>query len=184
MPDINLLQNTNITEKDNTRLFRMLNVLGVILLVLAIAAFVGLFILTKSIESRAVTVADQKIQLEKEIKSKADYSILSKDQSKMNNLKIVLDQHLNWSEVLPKFAKATLKTANYTKFVANKDGSATITGTVPDFQNLDRLIQAYQLKEFDYIKDVSLANISLQTEGKNVITYILKVTFNKDILKQ
>ena len=85
--------------------------------------------------------------------------------------------------MIQRFSDATLKTATYKKFTANSDGSATITGNVPDFQNLDKLIKAFQLNDFQYIKDVKLVNVGLSEENKIGVSFTVNVTFNNTILQ-
>ncbi len=181
MADINLLQNTNVPHDDGKK-YRVLNMLGVVLLVLVVAAIAVVFFLSSKTQKHTDKINADSANITKDIQSQKDFIALSRNQDKLKEMATLLNAHLSWSQVIPKFSEATLKTSKYTKYVANLDGSATITGTVPDFQDLDKLIKGFQLPDFDYIKDVKLTNVALAAEDKNEITYTITVTFDKSKL--
>ena len=182
MAEINLLQGSGYKHTDPNK-FKLLNIIGVFLIILVILVYVLLWFLSgqagKAIEQSNI----EQTQIKTKIQEQSQYSKLVKSQSGLSNLKLLLNHHLAWSEVIPRFADATLKTASYSQFQANQGGSVLITGVVPDFQELDKLIKAYQLPDFPYIKDVKLMNIAVGSEDSNGITYTVKVTFNTDLLK-
>ena len=183
MADINLLQNANVPSNSHQGLFRSLSAAGMVLLFVSIGLFALFYFLDISTEARLSDATEKKNSIEQKIKEQEGYKPLVVNQTKAKNLEVLLDDHLNWSEVLPQFAKSTLNNAKYTKFLANQDGGATITGTVSDFQNLSKLMKAFQLGEDRYIQDVKLTSVALGSEGSNDITYTVKVTFNKESLK-
>ncbi len=182
MAEINLLQNTNI-ESSEERLPKILNTSGIILLMLAIAGYILLWVGTSSAKNKTTELQSQQSAIQQKVQQSEDYPRLSNYQNKLKNLQLLLDKHLGWGTLIQKFSAATLKTATYKKFTANSDGSATITGNVPDFQNLDKLIKAFQLNDFQYIKDVKLVNVGLSEENKNGISFTVNVTFNNTLLQ-
>jgi hypothetical protein len=181
MAEINLLQNQE-TESKQRLTTNILNNIGIGLLVLVLAFYGTFYFLDKNVNAKMEANKAHQIEVQQQIKNDKEYPSLIRHQEKVSNLKILLDQHLSWGDLIQKFGDATLKTATYTKFLANAQGGATVTGIVPDFANLDKLMKAYQLNQFNYIKDVQLVNIALSDKDQNGIQFTLKLNFNKDML--
>ncbi len=182
MAEINLLQNQEVEVKERLK-SSVLNKIGIVLLVLVLAGYAAAYYFDAAASAQISTDKGQQSQVQQLIQQDQNYPALVSNQEKLTNLKILLDKHLSWGDLIKRFADATLKSATYTKFQANSEGGATITGTVPDFQSLDKLIKAYQLNDFNYIKDVKLINIGLSDKSQNGIQFTIKVTFNKDLLQ-
>lgn len=182
MAEINLLQNTSI-ESSEERLPKILNTSGIILLIFVIAGYIFVWYGANTAKKTTAELQAQQASIQQKVQQSEDYPKLSNYQNKLKNLQLLLDKHLSWGTLIQKFSDATLKTATYKKFTANSDGSATITGNVPDFQNLDKLIKAFQLNDFQYIKDVKLVNVGLSEENKIGISFTVNVTFNNTILQ-
>jgi hypothetical protein len=187
MSDINLLQSTKTAASQNDRLIRILNIAGISLLALAVIFSFVVFFGVKGAESNQANLAKQASDEQSSIQSVPAYPLLLADQTKVKNLKILLDKHLDWSTLLPDFFNVTLQSASYSKFLANKDGGATITGNVPDFQELDKLLQALQFDDGSgktYVNDVKLLNIGVSNDqAKQGVTFSIGVTFDKNLLK-
>jgi hypothetical protein len=183
MAEINLLQNTN-NENTERRNQNLLNSSGIGLLVLLIVIYGLFFVLAAKAESDSKALVTEQSATQQEVATGQQYKQLINAQSKLKSVQGLLKVHTYWCEVLPNFNSDTLKTAKYSKFSANSDGSATITGSVPDFQNLAKLIQAYKIKDDKFVKDVKLVNVGLSSGVKNDITYTINVSFNKDVLAQ
>jgi hypothetical protein len=183
MADINLLQSSNLPSSGSQQLFKSLGVLGWIFLTLSAILFIGLFALNMSVTAKTKEVIASRIEVENKIKKQENYSPLVTRQEKAKNLRLLLDGHLLWSEVVPNFSRHTLNTATFTKFAANSDGTTNITGRVPSFEELSKMMKAFQADNNDYIKDVKLVNVALGSDGDNQITYTIKVTFNSEKLK-
>ena len=185
MAEINLLQTAQPTADNAQRSSKILTIAGAVLLGLAIIASIALYFLNRSSAGQFSDLNNQQVQLQNQIAATPNYATLISDQQKVSNLKILLAEHLDWSQLLPKFFSATLGTATYSKFEAQADGSAVITGNVGSFVDLDKLIQAYQLADFNsYIKDVKLVNIGFSNDlNKPGITFTIKVTFNQSVIK-
>lgn len=183
MAEINLLQNQEV-EVQQVRTYNLLNRIGVVLLLLSIAAYATAYYFNDRVVSQVATDKAEQISLQSQIVNDKNYPALLKQQEKLSNLKILLNKHLSWGDLIQKFGQATLKTATYSKFVANAEGGATITGVVPDFQSLDKLMQGYQLNQFNYVNDVKLINVGLSDKDQsNGIQFTIKATFNKDLLQ-
>lgn len=182
MADINLLQPAQGPERSSAS-FSHLNALGVLILVLIIALYAYFTVAAALAQKNTNKALEEKNKIETEIKSQEEYATLLSNQDKLKNIQTLLDEHLDWSKFFPSFQEATLKTATYSKVSATSDGGAIISGTVPDFQNLDKLIKAFQLSDFDFINDVKLTSIALASGEKTGIDFSIKITFNKSILE-
>ncbi len=183
MPEINLLESTKTQSATIQQKSGMLNKIGIALLVLVLAAYGYLFYASNQMDAKIASVETDQQNVQTQIQRNPDYPQLLASQTKIGNLQILINSHLGWSQLLPKFTDATLQTATYAKFTATTDGDAIITGTVPDFQNLDKLIKGFQLPDFNYIKDVKLVNVGLSSDATNSITFTIDISFNKDILQ-
>ncbi len=182
MSEINLLQNQNY-ELEAKQTYTILNRVGIGLLVFMLLAYGAFYFIDQNIAAQAAQDLARKQQLQLTIQNDPNYAPLLSSQAKLKNLQLLLDKHLSWGDLLQKFGDAALKTATYSRFAANSEGGATITGVVPDFQNLDKLMKAYQLNDFQYIKDVKLVNVGLSKDEKSTgINFTIKVTFNKSLL--
>ncbi len=182
MAEINLLQ-TNQNQGGGITPTNLLNQVGIVLLVLVIGGYAILFLRTNSLNANTVNADSEKLLLEQQLQADPQYPALISYQNKLHNTQLLLAKHLKWSMVLGKFSEATLKTAKFDKFVANYDGTANISGFVPDFASLDQQMKAYQLNEFQYIKDVKLINVGLSSKERIGIDFTLKIDFNTDLLK-
>lgn len=185
MAEINLLQSNQPAKKNNERWVKIFAIASVALFAAAIIAAGVMFFLNRTVDSQKAEMKNQLVSKQSDITNAHGYGELIAGQQKLKNIQWLLDHHLDWSELLPKFYDATLTSATYSRFVAHKDGTAEITGNVASFVDLDKLIQAYQLADFkSYIKDVRLVNIGFSTDqNKPGVTFTIKVSFNNDIIK-
>lgn len=182
MAEINLLQ-TDKPKTSNRDIYGILNKVGTILLIVVIGFYVYLFVAQSQVNKQITVEQEKNQQITEEIKKIPKYQEFLATQTKIKNIKTILDNHLAWSKFIQAFSNATLNTATYKKFVAKNDGTATINGSVPDFKNLDKLIDGFQLPEFDFIKEVKLTNVSLaETDSTSAIDFNLNVIFNKNLL--
>jgi|SRR5579872_1205983 len=185
MADINLLQSAQPSQNDPIRRAKIFTIVSAVIFGLALVIGIFIFFSNRSSDSQIQNLSTQKNDTINQIMANKDYGTLVVDQRKIKDLQTLLDKHLDWSKLLPKFFDATLTSASYSRFQAQSDGSALITGNVATFVDLDKLIQAYQLTDFSsYIKDVQLVNIGFSTDlNKPGITFTIKVIFNQDIIK-
>lgn len=183
MSEINLLQSNNDQYAKN-QTNKVLNFISILLLVLVVVAYAALFFLVKNVEKSNVAYAEEKESIQQNIMGSVAYPQFVSHQVKLKNLEGLLKSHLGWCSILPSFGNVTLKTAVYNKFDANADGSATISGVVPDFQELAKLIQGFQHNDDQFVKDVKLVNVGLGSAEKNEIQYTINVTFNKEVLQK
>ena len=185
MAEINLLQSSQPAKKSNDQWAKVFAVFSVILLGLAVIGAGVMFFVNRSVQVQSADLKAQITQRQDEITQVNRYNDLISEQTKLKNLQFLLDHHLDWSQLLPKFYDATLSSATYSRFAAQADGTATITGNVDNFVDLDKLIQAYQLADFkSYIKDIKLVNIGFSTDlNKPGVTFTISVSFNDDIIK-
>src|SRR4051812_31708961 len=120
MSDINLLQSNKTESHDSSKLIQVLNIVGMVILVLALIAAAVVYFGSRSTAKKISDLNDKVAQARTSIQTIAAYPVLVSEQTKIKDLKILLDKHLDWSQVLPDIFKVTLKSASYSKFVGNK----------------------------------------------------------------
>jgi len=188
MADINLLQASQPNEKQSVRWMRYFNITSYVILGLAvIGAGAAYFITNKSSQQKYQLISQMNDQVSA-IQNLKDYQTLIASQVKVANLNYLLNSHVDWTQVLPKFFAATYKGTSFNRFSVNdQDGSdiVSISGTVPSFVDLDKMIQGFQLADFNsYIRDVKLVNVGLSAAGDHPgISFSMNITFNRDLLK-
>lgn len=184
MANINLLKGTS-HEEHTQNVYSGLNRFGVFVLVVAILAYGYLAYAVRGVVAETDQDNQKTQQVSDQIQKTDKYTELVNSQQKIQGVKTILDQHMQWSKFIQSMTNITLKTAFYKTFVAHDDGSAEITGTVPNFTQLDKLIKAYSLDQFNYIKNVQLTNVSLasDTDQNAGVNFNLKVNFNQDLLQ-
>ncbi|MDB4939847.1 MAG: hypothetical protein JWO40_272 [Candidatus Doudnabacteria bacterium] len=181
MAEINLLQNTN-NRNTERKTHNVVNTIGVIVLVVVIGLYGLFFVLTNKADADSKALADQQAQIQQKISTGTQYQQLVSAQTKLKSIESLLKTHTYWCEILPNLSADTLKSTTYGKFTANANGSATISGNVSNFQNLDKLIQGYQVNNDKFVKDVKLVSVSAGSGEKITTGYTLNVTFNQAVL--
>ncbi len=184
MAEINLLQSSNNQHSERT-VQKILNTVGVVLLVLVILGYGALFALAKQATNAAQSTLSQEETIKKSIVTKEEYPALLENQVKVKSVQSLIDSHLNWCMILPNLAETTLKATTLTKLSANSDGTATVSGTVNDFQTLAKAIQAFEQDQKQFIKDVKLVNVGKSSNSDTIsIAYTLIITFNNKVLSE
>jgi hypothetical protein len=101
-------------------------------------------------------------------------------QEQLKNLASLISSHVYWSQILPKLAQSTLKTATYSDLQINPDGTLTLSATVPTLADLDIYLQVFDLpavnKYFSNVKISSFAKV--QNLTSSAIKF--QVTMNYD----
>lgn len=179
MADINLLKNAAKDYGAENAIKRAINTLGVAVLLLSVAFGVWLTYVSESADKKIEELHKKQAQIQQEIKSDQSYDVIIKSQNKMKNLKLLLDSHIYWSSFFPAIFSVTTRSAAFEKLRVARDGSIVISGFVPDFQSLDKLMQAYQLNDSkSYIKDVKLTSIGIGSAKAGAINFTLSISFN------
>jgi hypothetical protein len=191
MAEINLLQTNNSVNKPNPILNKVLIILSILLLVIT----VGLYFYFRVSNSKLVNkIAEEEVKhqaLQSEIRNDKNYPALVSIQEKTKIMNSLLENHVNWSGLIPYFAEATYKGTSYKNFTAesnNFDKStpavASISGSVDSFVDLSKLIKGLQLKDFsNTIRDVRLVSVNLNsTDEKSSVSFVIKVLFNNTII--
>jgi cell division protein FtsL len=69
-------------------------------------------------------------------------------QAQLQQLNSLIGKHLYWSNIFPVLAEVTLKKASYSSIKITKDGTLTLSVTVPDLDSVDKFIQVFDQPEF------------------------------------
>jgi hypothetical protein len=185
MPEINLLQGNVRTSSTGLATRVILNLVGACLLV-AVLIVGGIFYAeVKSARAQDTKVVAQQSSALQSISGDKNYKNFIASQSALTEVTQLFTSHLGWTSMIPNFANATLKGASFNSFDAAADGGVNITGTVPNFNDLDEMMQGFQLPAFNsFIQSVSLQNVGLDhSDIGNSVAFTVHVQFNPATLK-
>jgi len=106
-------------------------------------------------------------------------------QEQVKDLTALVGNHLYWSQLLPKLAEVTLKTANYKNLSVSPDGTLTLNATVPSLQDLAKYIEVFDLPQFNKnFSKVQIGGFSrVQSADSADYQFTVHMSFNTDILK-
>ncbi len=186
MPEINLLNSDpHVTHSDYGALSRLVSRLLKFLLLLAIIAFVAVFILNW-FNQKDLTAVKAKIQTAKaEALANQDRNELVTRQEQLAELETLVDNHVYWSYLLPELARVTLKSAKYSGIEASSDGSLTLVVNLPNYEEIEKYMQIFDLPEFNQqFSNVRIMSINtVETESTIETQLRIQLTFNPAYIK-
>lgn len=158
-------------------------VLVVVLVVLSILAYGGLFFYKKSLNNQF-----QDLQAKiKEIREQRDREFEKKAGSLdivLRNLNTVLEKHVYWSNTFSKVGELTVSQVSFSDFngTIEKDGSVNVVlkGKTSGYTYLAKQMKSFSRKEL--VSDIKVSGITLGTEGG--IEFGLNIKFSKNILSR
>ncbi len=185
MPEINLLQGSGRTTSSGSVTRVTLNIIGIVL-VLAVAIGGGYFHLqVKKVSADDAATVAQQSSVEQSVASDKNHENFLASQATLAATTQLFGDHLGWASLIPDFSDATLKTASFNSFQATANGGLNVSGTVPTFNDLDKMMQGFQLQSFStLVSSVSLLNIGLDhSAAGNRVAFTVHVQFNPATLK-
>ncbi|MDD2696806.1 MAG: hypothetical protein PHE52_01450 [Candidatus Pacebacteria bacterium] len=171
-----------LIPKETPRLPNWLNTLFYVSLALLLLSITGYFILDNSIKAsqknldslRETLVKNktaEKVALEREI---------IKYDRKIDNLSLLLSQHLAPSGIFELLQDSCLPQVHYSQFNLDaKQASLLLSGITQSFETLGQ--QFLVLQGSDWVNDVKLDRISISKEGK--VTFDLSLSLNPNVLR-
>ncbi len=150
---------------------------------------------TRNLRKESLIVADKIKTLDEEIKS---FETLRKDASllknRLDNLKVLLDNHVVWSNFLKNLEKYTLKDVYYTTMSGDINGQFTLSAVALDFKTATEQYQVFQ-KATGFVEAVNVSSLSKTTITKPVaegeeaeteilerVSFLITLSINPDIL--
>jgi Tfp pilus assembly protein PilN len=104
-------------------------------------------------------------------------------QTRLGNLKTLLDSHLFWSELLKELERVTYRGAQFTALGGDEgEQKLIISGSVPSYKDLAKLMLG--LTTSPQVKDVVLGSSGLEKGTEGGYGFTLEVTFNPSVLSK
>ena len=185
MQEINLLQNR---IKDRTDVWSrrslVIRTFLSLFLVLELAVFGGLLLLTKSNQTGIQQTEAEITAIQSEIDQQRGELVSAQAfQAQLKNIRTLLDGHLYWSAFFDELSRVTFQRAQYMTLSATAAGKLHLEGSSGSYQDIGKLLLG--LSTSDNFKDVKLLSVS--TASGNVTgNYLFSVDMNvlTDILKK
>ena len=184
MTDISLIPKDYKKEKANFSLkfiFSKIGILAVALVILSLLTYGGLSFYSKSLNNKLNTIQDQLKNLNDQRDSKFEKEVGAIDEA-LKNLKIILANHLYWSNLFSGFEDIIVPKVSFSGFNGNleQDGSVNLVldGKTAGYTYLAK--QMISFSQNKLVSHVDVSEISLGTEGG--IQFGLNIKFLKDIL--
>ena len=186
MAEINLLQN-QLKGDSNLRLKKYIGLTHGLLfsvLILAILASLGLYVWNKlsvKSEKEALSKVEQrKVDLEANLTEKRNSVVRA--QARLTHLNTLLDGKVYWTNFLTLINSAAISSVQFRQLDGADEGTAVISGTVPDLPTLALLTQ--RLNELEGVSQVVLNSSALsESTLKPSYSFTLTLFFNPEILK-
>ena len=119
------------------------------LLVLELAAWGGILVYRKSVDSKNNDAQIQVDLLEEKISGKkAALTPAVQAQAALSSFKDLLEKHIHWSKVWNELGRVTLKTVTFTGISATTaENTFLVDGEVPDFTTLGKVLLGLETSE-------------------------------------
>ncbi len=180
MPDINLLNNNshsiNFSRFGLSLLVKILT--GILVLV---GLYYGyLWISLRSNQKELVNLQTKTSQAETEAMSSKDRAELITRQGQLQNVDVLIKDHVYWSQILPELARVTVNSATYATINGDTKGMLNVTVSAPTFEELDKYLQVFNLPEYStQFSDVRIVSLNKAQEGASVKNQMqLQLKFN------
>jgi Tfp pilus assembly protein PilN len=158
MQDINLLQSKikdreELWQKNN----RTANIVLSLILVLVVAAGLVFWYLVGGTEDKLTQTTAETVKIQSEIDAQSETLDTAKAyQAQLKNLKLVLSDHVAWSNLLDELAKATYKDAELLSIQGTLTGAIHLEGRTDTYEKLAKVILGLSTsKAFESVKLLS-----------------------------
>jgi Tfp pilus assembly protein PilN len=176
MQEINLLQNK---VKDKTlsweRRNRVIVTLFTLILILEILVGVGLYVLTQTTKGQIKDVQAKNQTIQNALDSnQKDLAAAKGLQAELKNLKVLLNNHVYWSQFFNKLAALTpKKTAFSTVSASSTDGKVRLNGIAPSYIDIGKLILSLSTSDsFSSAKLTTVAPTTGKTFGYDFVVEV------------
>ncbi|MBI4050731.1 MAG: PilN domain-containing protein [Candidatus Doudnabacteria bacterium] len=184
MAEINLLKNELQGEGSiSFRASRQKALYAVLaILLLEILGYSFFLVYNKQLGKRQLELDQKATEIDFEIGEKDEARLAAlTHQARLNNIKVFLNNHLYWSEVLKELEKSTYKLASYASLQADQTNHKfNLTGSVPTYTDLAKLMLGFQTSP--YFKDITLITTGLREGKTSGYQFTLELTFDPKLL--
>lgn len=184
MAQINLLKQNKPSELNNLGIFSILSKFA-LLGILCVLVYYGLLIYRhraaeKEIKSLQANIARQKQELS-QIQRRDEVLVRQAQIKEFNSL---ISDHIYWSQLMPEFAKVTLKKASYLSFKAVDVGTISLAVQLPSIAELDKFLQVFNSPKLNrYFSDLKVGGISrIQDEKESHVRVDVQLKYDPGLL--
>lgn len=162
-------------------IFSKMGVFIVGLVILSLLVYGGLFFYAKSLTSKLNETVSKIEEINKKRDTDFEGKVVSLERA-LKTLKILLKDHLYWSNLFLKFEKLVVPQVSFADFSATtvKDGSVSLIlqGNASSYTYLAKQMVSFSQEKL--ISNMEVSGITLGTEGG--IEFNLNINFLKDVL--
>jgi len=184
MAQINLLKQKQVSF-DSLQIVTSLAVKFLFLILVGLVAYYAFLLYRISSETKKFFSIEQQISDKgKQLAARPERNELLTRQQQLKELNTLVGAHPYWSGMLPAMAKVMLKTANVVTFKALKDGTVTMSITVPAITDVEQFLQVFDLPEFNN----NFYNIRIGSLGRSqsgdalLISFDVRMNYNPALL--
>jgi hypothetical protein len=185
---INLLKQNTTNSFDFSRSIPKILVRLFLVVLLCLLGYYGwLYFQVKKIDSDTIALNAKMAGEVSLALGTTDRNELLTRQLQIKTLSGLISSHLYWSQILKPLADATLQTATYTSIETLDDGTLSISGSVPSYEELEKYLQAFNLSDvYQNFSDVLLGgyvkNIGKTPDSSNVNFQVI-IKYNPDLIQ-
>ena len=181
MADISLIPKEYKAGLSFKTIFSKIGTFTAVLVLLSLLIYGGLFLYNKSLNVNLEDLQNQAEELNKKRDVDFEKRVILLEKA-LGNLKIILKNHLYWSNLFSKLGQLTVPQASFSDFrgTIESDGSISLSlkGSVPGYTYLAK--QMVSLGQEKSVSNIEVSGINLGTEGG--LEFMLNINFLKDIL--
>lgn len=152
-----------------------------VLILLSLLVYGGLFLYGKSLGANLEDLQNQAEELNKKRDVDFEKKVILLEKA-LGNLKIILKNHLYWSNLFSELGQLTVPQVSFLDFrgTIENDGSITLSlkGSIPGYTYLAKQMVSFGQEKL--VSNIEVSGINLGTQGG--IEFTLNINFLKDIL--
>lgn len=184
MQDINLLQ-SKLKDKSETwdRRNNVIIVVFVIITLVVLAAGGFLYFLNQNAKKKTADLKTQNTSIQTKLdSSQGDLAEARGFQAQVQNIELLLNNHIYWTPVFDEIQKTVLKEAYYANMQATTDGKMHLEGITGSFEQVGKLILS--LSTSPNLKNVKLLAIQQNSGQQSGFRFGIDLEANTQLLKK
>jgi hypothetical protein len=185
MAQINLLKHTSSPEQQFGSIAGVVVKILVVVVVAMLGFYAFLWVQIGSESKKEAAAQEAILKEQKKAQSFEGIDELNLRQQQIKEFAALLDQHVYWTTFFPVLAKHTFINSKYSSIQALEDGTMTMTVTVPDMKELDKLLQVFNVPEVNKsFRNVTIGSLTREySETFSTVKVELRFDYNKDLLQ-
>jgi hypothetical protein len=185
MPQINLLDQESRAGGNtlaNAPLYMVRLLVAIFIVLLLYWAF--LFVESKLTTGKIAGIQQTIIAKQKQLLENNSRKELILRQGQLASVKTLIASQEKWSKLLPELARVTLQSARYMSFNADGQGNARMVVNVPNYKEMDKFLQVFNLPEFNNeFSQVTVSGVSRVQQGDvPMVRFDVGIKYDKSFL--